>query len=168
MAELRQRIDQLELELGEGNSSNESLRTELAKAELKLEGNQDLVHEIKSNHNQIEASNTNLQKENQEMSMQITKLSTQLDGEQSVNELMKQQSSGFESRSQDLLSIVNKLEANNKTSHSELTENRNLIQSQNEKIGALQELNEQQKKYIGNLEADVKRMEEAKAKDSEA
>lgn len=159
VSELRQRIEQLEIKLKETAQLSESLRTELAKAELKLEGNQNLVDEIKSNYRQLEAGNANLQKENQELSQQITKLSARLEGSESVNKLLKQQTSGLESSNQDLSSKVNELEANNKSYLVELAENKSLIQSQNEKIGGLQELNDQQRKYINNLEAEIKRLQ---------
>ena len=162
VTELRQRIVQLEAELNEANASSESLRTDLAKAELRLEGNQNLVDEVKSKQEQLEAGNSHLQTENQDLSKQITKLSMKLESAESVNELLKRQASGFEASNRELLSKVSELEANHKTSHSELTESKGQIQAQNEKIGALQELNKQQKKYISNLEAEVKRLEGGK------
>ena len=160
--ELRQRIVQLEAELNESNASSESLRTDLAKAELRLEGNQNLVNEVRSKQDKLEAGNSTLHTENQDLSKQITKLSMKLENAESVNELLKQQASGFEVNNRELLSKVSELEANYKISYSELTENKGLLQAQNEKIGALQELNKQQKKYIHSLEIDVKRLENKK------
>lgn len=164
VAELRKRIEQQAAELNDTKKSSEFLRTELAKAELKLEGNQNLVDEVKSKYEQLENEKTNFQLENQDLSKRVTQLSTKLDGLESLNELLRQQTNGLESNNRGLSSKVSELEANSKTYTSELTEGRSLIQRQNEKIGALQEFNEQQKKYIEKLEADLGRLKKKESK----
>ncbi|MCZ5880773.1 DNA-binding protein [Vibrio parahaemolyticus] len=72
VSELRQRITQLEKELTESTHTNETLRTELAKSELKLESNQDYVNEVKAKQQQLEERNATLQSDNQSLSQQVT------------------------------------------------------------------------------------------------
>lgn len=80
VSELRQRITQLEKDLGESTKTSETLRTDLAKSELKLESNQDYVNEVKAKQGELEERHTTLQAEKQSLEQQVTKLSTQLEG----------------------------------------------------------------------------------------
>ncbi len=84
--------------LSESNQTNDSLRTELAKSELKLESNQNYVDEVKAKQESLESRNTDLQSENQNLMNQVTKLSTQLDGANYSNDLLKERTSDFESK----------------------------------------------------------------------
>ncbi|WP_426577273.1 DNA-binding protein [Xenorhabdus stockiae] len=69
--ELRQQLDTQVEENRSLAASNESLRTEIAKAELRLEGNQEYVGEVK-------AQNTALLSENKALNSHITDLNKQL------------------------------------------------------------------------------------------
>tara|TARA_B100000780_G_C21108979_1_gene448010 strand:- start:1368 stop:2309 length:942 start_codon:yes stop_codon:yes gene_type:complete len=64
----RQQIDDLQKTEAEIRSSNETLRTELAKAQLKLEGNQDYVNEVKALNAALTEQIEQLRNENKEIS----------------------------------------------------------------------------------------------------
>ena len=68
VAELRQQLLEANNENKTLSSNNENLRTEIAKAELKLEGNQEYVNEVKT-------QNADLVKDNKELNKNIASLS---------------------------------------------------------------------------------------------
>lgn len=150
--ELRQRITQLEKELSDVTKTSESLRTELAKSELKLESNQDYVNEVKAKQDQLEERNTTLQSNNQALNQQVTKLSTQLESSTSVIGTLEKRVMDFEKQNTALQSKATKMETSYKAAQSELTEAKSQMQSQSQKIGSLEEINQQQKRYIDKIE----------------
>ena len=152
VSELRQRITQLEKELTESTHTNETLRTELAKSELKLESNQDYVNEVKAKQQQLEERNVTLQSDNQSLSQQVTKLSTQLEGSVSVVSTLEKRVMDFENQHSGLQSKATEMETHYKATLSELVEAKSQLQNQSQKIGSLEEINQQQKRYIDKLE----------------
>ncbi|ENG7506300.1 DNA-binding protein [Vibrio parahaemolyticus] len=152
VSELRQRITQLEKELTESTHTNETLRTELAKSELKLESNQDYVNEVKAKQQQLEERNATLQSDNQSLSQQVTKLSTQLEGSVSVVSTLEKRIMDFETQHSALQSKATEMETHYKSTLSELVETKSQLQNQSQKIGSLEEINQQQKRYIDKLE----------------
>ncbi|WP_257970159.1 hypothetical protein [Vibrio parahaemolyticus] len=152
VSELRQRITQLEKELTESTHTNETLRTELAKSELKLESNQDYVNEVKAKQQQLEEHNATLQSDNQSLSQQVTKLSTQLEGSVSVVSTLEKRVMDFENQHSGLQSKATEMETHYKATLSELVEAKSQLQNQSQKIGSLEEINQQQKRYIDKLE----------------
>ncbi|RJX68715.1 hypothetical protein DZ860_16625 [Vibrio sinensis] len=153
--ELRQRIAQLEKDLVDSTKANESLRTELAKSELKLESNQDYVDEVKAKQGQIEERNVSLQTENHDLAQQVTKLSTQLEGSASIASTMEKRIVDFETQHSSLVSKATTMEANYQSALNELREVKAQAQSQSQKIGSLEEINLQQKRYIDKFESQV-------------
>lgn len=153
--ELRQRIAQLEKDLVDSTKANESLRTELAKSELKLESNQDYVDEVKAKQGQIEERNVSLQTENHDLAQQVTKLSTQLEGSASIASTMEKRIADFETQHSSLVSKATTMEANYQSALNELREVKAQAQSQSQKIGSLEEINLQQKRYIDKFESQV-------------
>ncbi|EGU46202.1 hypothetical protein VII00023_00810 [Vibrio ichthyoenteri ATCC 700023] len=153
--ELRQRITQLEKDLVDSTKANESLRTELAKSELKLESNQDYVDEVKAKQGQIEERNVSLQTENHDLAQQVTKLSTQLEGSASIASTMEKRITDFETQHSSLVSKATTMEANYQSALNELREVKAQAQSQSQKIGSLEEINLQQKRYIDKFESQV-------------
>ncbi len=152
VSELRQRITQLEKDLGESAKTSESLRTDLAKSELKLESNQDYVNEVKAQQGELEARHTTLQTEKQFLEQQVTKLSTQLEGSTSMVTTLEKRITDFEAQQGALQSKATEMEANFHTTKDELREAKTQLQSQSQKIGSLEEINLQQKRYIDKLE----------------
>lgn len=153
--ELRQRIAQLEKDLVDSTKANESLRTELAKSELKLESNQDYVDEVKAKQGQIEERNVSLQTENHDLAQQVTKLSTQLEGSASIASTMEKRIADFETQHSSLVSKATTMEAKYQSALNELREVKAQAQSQSQKIGSLEEINLQQKRYIDKFESQV-------------
>lgn len=152
VTELRQRITQLEKELTESTRTNETLRTELAKSELKLESNQDYVNEVKAKQQALEEQSSTLQSENQSLSQQVTKLSTQLEGSTSVVSTLEKRVTDFETQHTALQSRATEMETHYKATLSELSEAKSQLQNQSQKIGSLEEINQQHKRYIDKLE----------------
>jgi len=152
VSELRQRITQLEKDLGESTKTNETLRTDLAKSELKLESNQDYVNEVKAKQGELEERHTALQTEKQSLEQQVTKLSTQLEGSTSMVTTLEKRITDFEAQQGALQSKATEMEANFHTTRDELREAKTQLQSQSQQIGSLEEINQQQKRYIDKLE----------------
>ncbi len=153
VSELRQRITQLEKDLGESTKTSETLRTDLAKSELKLESNQDYVNEVKAKQGELEERHTTLQAEKQSLEQQVTKLSTQLEGSTSMVTTLEKRIGDFELQQGALQSKATEMEANFHTTRDELREAKTQLQSQSQQIGSLEEINQQQKRYIDKLEA---------------
>ena len=153
VSELRQRITQLEKDLGESTKTSETLRTDLAKSELKLESNQDYVNEVKAKQGELEERHTTLQAEKQSLEQQVTKLSTQLEGSTTMVTTLEKRIGDFELQQGALQSKATEMEANFHTTRDELREAKTQLQSQSQQIGSLEEINQQQKRYIDKLEA---------------
>lgn len=153
VSELRQRITQLEKDLGESTKTSETLRTDLAKSELKLESNQDYVNEVKAKQGELEERHTTLQAEKQSLEQQVTKLSTQLEGSTSMVTTLEKRIGDFELQQGALQSKATEMEANFHTTRDELREAKSQLQAQSQQIGSLEEINQQQKRYIDKLEA---------------
>jgi len=77
VTELRQQLTNADTETKTLTSANESLRTEIAKAELKLEGNQEYVNEVKT-------QNTDLVKDNKELNNTVASLSKNIASQEST------------------------------------------------------------------------------------
>ena len=152
VSELRQRITQLEKDLGESTKTSETLRTDLAKSELKLESNQDYVNEVKAKQGELEERHTTMQTEKQSLEQQVTKLSTQLEGSTSMVTTLEKRITDFEAQQGALLFKATEMEANFHTTRDELREAKAQLQSQSQQIGSLEEINQQQKRYIDKLE----------------
>lgn len=71
VAELRQQLEENSAENKELSKSNEIIRTEIAKAELKLEGNQDYVNEVKGQNVELNSDNKSLHKQLAELNKTI-------------------------------------------------------------------------------------------------
>lgn len=150
--ELRSRIAQLEKDLADTAKVNESLRTDLAKSQLKLESNQDYVNEVKAKQGSLEAQVAELQDKNQSLSNQNAKLETQRDADKQLIESVSGRLNDLKVNAGSLQGKLSESEAAYKIAVSELSENKSLVHSQNQRIGSLEQMNEQQQHYIARLE----------------
>lgn len=97
VTELRQQLSQSTQETKSLNQANEALRTEVAKAELKLEGNQQFVNEVKTQNAALVDDNKSLTKELAAINKTLASQETELTGnsklisslESSANEYKK-------------------------------------------------------------------------------
>jgi len=150
--ELRSRIAQLEKDLSDTAKVNESLRTDLAKSQLKLESNQDYVNEVKAKQESLENQVAELQDKNQSLSNQNAKLETQRDADKQLIESVSGRLNDLKVNADSLQGKLSESEAAYKIAASELSENKSLVHSQNQRIGSLEQMNEQQQHYIARLE----------------
>ncbi|WP_031418086.1 coiled-coil domain-containing protein [Vibrio parahaemolyticus] len=150
--ELRHRIEQLEKELNEAVKGNESLRTELAKSQLKLESNQDYVNEVKAKQEQLEQQGVELQDKNQVLSNQNAKLETQREADKELISSINERLHDLKENADSLQTKLSESEAAYKTVSIELSEYKSQVNSQSQKIGSLEQMNEQQQRYIEKLE----------------
>lgn len=150
--ELRHRIEQLEKELNETVKGNESLRTELAKSQLKLESNQDYVNEVKAKQEQLEQQGVELQEKNQALSNQNAKLETQREADKELISSINGRLHDLKENTDSLQTKLSESEAAYKTVSIELSEYKSQVNSQSQKIGSLEQMNEQQQRYIEKLE----------------
>lgn len=150
--ELRRHIERFEKDLANANRSNELLRTELAKSELKLESNQSFVNEVKEKREQLESQNAELRTNNQTVSTKVAKLETKLEGSVALIDSLRERLSDFEENHSTLQTRATESEAGYKAVVSELADHKVQVQNQSQKIGSLEEMNNQQKRYIKQLE----------------
>ena len=153
--ELRSRIVQLEKDLTDTTKTNESLRTDLAKSQLKLESNQDYVNEVKAKQESLEKQASELQDKNQSLSNQNAKLETQRDADKQLIESMTERSNDLKANLDSLQSKLSESEAAHKSTTAQMTEYKAQAQSQSQRIGALEQMNDQHQRYIERLEKDM-------------
>lgn len=153
--ELRSRIVQLEKDLTDTTKTNESLRTDLAKSQLKLESNQDYVNEVKAKQESLEKQASELQDKNQSLSNQNAKLETQRDADKHLIESMAERSNDLKANLDSLQSKLSESEAAHKSTTAQMTEYKAQAQSQSQRIGALEQMNDQHQRYIERLEKET-------------
>ncbi len=100
--ELRQQIENLTEQLNESTASNERLRTELAKNELLLESNKELVVSTKTQNTELNDQNKQLNGEVVELSKTITRLESAQESKQELIEELKASKQSAQEQNQQL------------------------------------------------------------------
>ncbi len=135
VSELRQQLD----DQTEQNTSllhqNESLRTEIAKAQLRLEGNENYVSEVKEQQKQ-------LQRSNQELSNALSEL-------RSLNAAQNEKISGADKLIQKLEDTISRLDAEKKQAESQ---SKDLSSKQQVLVSQKEELSKQLSEATAKLE----------------
>ena len=100
--EIRQQVGVLKTDNKELSETNESLRTSVAKAELKMEGNTEYVSEVKTNQQAVLAENKNLQQELASLSKNFAGLESTLSGRNELLVQLRHQSEKLEIHTESL------------------------------------------------------------------
>lgn len=120
VAELR---GQLEDEHGANRelaSTNEALRTELAKIQVQLDNNQALVTEVKSNAQKVSEENRELRQSQAELNKELARLETTLEGRQQLIDELRSSAMRYEASLDELRKEKTVLKDDNTRQHQQL------------------------------------------------
>jgi chromosome segregation ATPase len=158
--ELRQ---QLEVQLSDNKSlaqSNESLRTDVAKAELKLEGNETHVAEVKEQNQALMSDNKSLNKEVSSLSMSIASKESTIAGQSKLVEQYENAQKQSQQNIQKLESAYSELSVEKKELRGQLDSVQRALSDAKEKLHAetkskeyLQKTADEQSSVISKLTA---------------
>ena len=129
-------------------TQNESLRTNIAKAELKLESNQELVDEMKS-------QNARLIADNKELNLTIAELNRDLSGKESAITGNEKLIKALENEQEKTGKQLSNFDSNNTKLQSELALIRNELSTNNSKLSEEKEMLAQQKHLNAELKTSL-------------
>lgn len=158
VAELRHQLTESQKDNKALASANETLRTDIAKSELKLEGNEKYVNEVKSQNNTLVSENKNLQTQRANDNKTLARQEATISGN---DRLIKNLESTTETAQQEALksnterlSTLDSLERSRlalDTSSSDLASNKDRLTDANMSITALRKTIDEQSSVIAKL-----------------
>lgn len=162
VTELRQQLDDIATDNKTLTSSNENLRTEIAKAELKLESNQEYVNEVKTQNANLVADNKELNTNIASLSKTIASQESTIAGNEKLIDNLQKSSIADKEASQKLEKVfeqyrtettitTNDLRSENESLSAELEQTGSKLHKANEQIVTLQKTNEEQSSVIKKL-----------------
>lgn len=154
--ELRQQLAAALDEKNQLTTQNESLRTELAKAELKLESNQELVEEVKAKNEQYTSDTKELNKSIADMSKDIASKESTITGNEKLIKNLQAQHDKYSNQVNSLTKQTIKLQTELDSFKDKLSEqttlNSKLKSEYDDKIRGLEKEIKANEKLIAQLE----------------
>jgi DNA repair exonuclease SbcCD ATPase subunit len=138
--ELRTQLQELSVENKKLVQSNETLRTSLAKEELKVETNKEYVDTVKAQVAAVTEQNTRLNEKVLELSSNRASLSAELEGSKKLINTLQSQDAQYTKQIDELREQSRELRTDLKTSNSQISNLSDKVQAQTNTIQSYEEI----------------------------